>query len=253
MDIQSLFNLNGRVAVVTGGSRGIGKMIVEGYLKAGAARVYISARKVDQIEETVAEFGNQVIGLPCDLSTVDGCLSLAAQIAEREEKVDILVNNAGAGGKIVPVGEQTDASIVDTIFTNLIGPMLGSRRIIPGMISRGDGVIVNISSACSFKSWPGWSIYSAAKAGLEQFARGLYVELRPHGIRVSTIIPAWGATEFTKAADLPGHPAGDPEIAKQCIQPSEMGQTVLNICTQPKHLAVLELTLLPLVQEICPL
>ena len=65
MDIQSLFNLNGRVAVVTGGSRGIGKMIVEGYLKAGAARVYISARKVGQIEETVAEFGSQVIGLPC--------------------------------------------------------------------------------------------------------------------------------------------------------------------------------------------
>jgi NAD(P)-dependent dehydrogenase (short-subunit alcohol dehydrogenase family) len=96
MDIQSLFNLNGRVAVVTGGSRGIGKMIVEGYLKAGAARVYISARKVDQIEETVAEFGSQVIGLPCDLSTVDGCLSLAEQIAAREEKVDILVNNAGA-------------------------------------------------------------------------------------------------------------------------------------------------------------
>ncbi|WP_445949359.1 SDR family NAD(P)-dependent oxidoreductase, partial [Sphingorhabdus sp.] len=94
MDIQSLFNLNGRVAVVTGGSRGIGKMIVEGYLKAGAARVYISARKVDQIEETVAEFGSQVIGLPCDLSTVDGCLSLAEQIAAREEKVDILVNNA---------------------------------------------------------------------------------------------------------------------------------------------------------------
>ena len=84
MNIQSLFNLNGRVAVVTGGSRGIGKMIVEGYLKAGAARVYISARKVDQIEETVAEFGSQVIGLPCDLSTVDGCLSLAEQIAARE-------------------------------------------------------------------------------------------------------------------------------------------------------------------------
>ena len=68
MDIHSLFNLDGRIAVVTGGSRGIGKMIVEGYLAAGAARVYISARKVDQIEGTVAEFGDKVIGLPCDRS-----------------------------------------------------------------------------------------------------------------------------------------------------------------------------------------
>ena len=96
MDIHTLFNLDGRVAVVTGGSRGIGKMIVQGYLAAGAARVYISARKVEQIEETVAEFGERVIGLPCDLSTVEGCTSLAAVIAEREEKIDILVNNAGA-------------------------------------------------------------------------------------------------------------------------------------------------------------
>ncbi|MEQ1540562.1 MAG: SDR family NAD(P)-dependent oxidoreductase, partial [Sphingorhabdus sp.] len=96
MDLNSLFNLNGKVAVVTGGSRGIGKMIVEGYLAAGAERIYISARKVDQIEATVAEYGPKVIGIPCDLSAVEGCTSLAAQIAEREEKVDILVNNAGA-------------------------------------------------------------------------------------------------------------------------------------------------------------
>jgi NAD(P)-dependent dehydrogenase (short-subunit alcohol dehydrogenase family) len=101
MDLNSLFNLNGRVALVTGGSRGIGKMIVEGYLAAGCSRVYISARKVDQIEATVSEYGDKVIGLPCDLSTVEGCNSLAAQVAEREEKLDILVNNAGAHGALI--------------------------------------------------------------------------------------------------------------------------------------------------------
>jgi NAD(P)-dependent dehydrogenase (short-subunit alcohol dehydrogenase family) len=242
--------LQGVVSLVTGGTKGWGLGIADALKQAGAA-VWVTGRDEAAVHQAQTVHGLQ--GIAADVSKVEDWDRVVATIEKESGPIGILVNNAGAGGKIVPVGEQTDASIVDTIFTNLIGPMLGSRRIIPGMISRGDGVIVNISSACSFKSWPGWSIYSAAKAGLEQFARGLYVELRPHGIRVSTIIPAWGATEFTKAADLPGHPAGDPEIAKQCIQPSEMGQTVLNICTQPKHLAVLELTLLPLVQEICPL
>jgi len=242
--------LQGVVSLVTGGTKGWGLGIADALKQAGAV-VWVTGRDEAAVHQAQTVHGLQ--GIAADVSKVEDWDRVVATIEKESGPIGILVNNAGAGGKIVPVGEQTDASIVDTIFTNLIGPMLGSRRIIPGMISRGDGVIVNISSACSFKSWPGWSIYSAAKAGLEQFARGLYVELRPHGIRVSTIIPAWGATEFTKAADLPGHPAGDPEIAKQCIQPAEMGQTVLNICTQPKHLAVLELTLLPLVQEICPL
>jgi NAD(P)-dependent dehydrogenase (short-subunit alcohol dehydrogenase family) len=242
--------LQGVVSLVTGGTKGWGLGIAYALKQAGAV-VWVTGRDEAAVHQAQTVHGLQ--GIAADVSKAEDWDRVVAAIEKESGPIGILVNNAGAGGKIVPVGEQTDASIVDTIFTNLIGPMLGSRRIIPGMISRGDGVIVNISSACSFKSWPGWSIYSAAKAGLEQFARGLYVELRPHGIRVSTIIPAWGATEFTKAADLPGHPAGDPEIAKQCIQPSEMGQTVLNICTQPKHLAVLELTLLPLVQEICPL
>lgn len=242
--------LQGIVSLVTGGTKGWG-LGIAGALKQAGADVWVTGRDPEAVREAQTSHGLQ--GIAADVSKGEDWDRVVAAIEKASGPVGILINNAGAGGKIVPVGEQTDASILDTIATNLIGPMLGSRRIIPGMISRGDGVIVNISSACSFESWPGWSIYSAAKAGLEQFARGLYVELRPHGIRVSTIIPAWGATCFTKAADLPGHPAGDPEIAKQCIQPSEMGQTVVNICTQPKHLAILELTLLPLVQEICPL
>ena len=95
-----LFSLKGRVAVVTGGSRGIGKMIAAGFLAQGVARVYISARKAGPCEETAreltAQFDGECIALPIDISTVAGCDMLAGEIKKREQRLDILVNNAGA-------------------------------------------------------------------------------------------------------------------------------------------------------------
>src|SRR6202142_2531615 len=97
---KDLFSLQGRVAVVTGGSRGIGKMIAAGFLAQGAAKVYITARKAGPCEATAkeltAEYGGECIALPIDISTVEGCDKLAAEIIKREPKLDILVNNAGA-------------------------------------------------------------------------------------------------------------------------------------------------------------
>ena len=96
MNLNDLFGLQGRVALVTGGSRGIGRMIVEGLLAAGAERVYIVARKQEQVDETASELGDKVVGLVGDLSQMDGIQQLADEIAKREDKLDILVNNAGA-------------------------------------------------------------------------------------------------------------------------------------------------------------
>src|SRR6185436_18219491 len=90
-----LFSLKGRVALITGGSRGIGKMIAAGFIAQGA-KVYISSRKAAACEETVAELGPNCIPLPQDISTVAGCTALAEQLARHESKLDILVNNAGA-------------------------------------------------------------------------------------------------------------------------------------------------------------
>ncbi len=204
MEIQTLFNLNGRVALVTGGSRGIGKMIVEGYLKAGAARVYISARKVDQIEETVAEFGNQVIGLPCDLSTVDGCISLAAQIAEREEKVDILVNNAGAAwgadfGQFPEAGwdRVMDLNVKSLFFlTQALHPQLKAAATFDR-----PGKVINIASIDGLRINP-WQTYSyqASKAAVIHLTRRLAAELVKDNILVSGIAPGAFQSDMNKAA-----------------------------------------------------
>jgi len=92
MTLEEMFSLKGRVALVTGGSRGIGKMIVEGFLAAGIERVYISARKINEIEDTCAELGDKVIGIQGDISTMDGIEALVAEISAKESKPDSLVN-----------------------------------------------------------------------------------------------------------------------------------------------------------------
>ncbi|MEP7350737.1 MAG: SDR family NAD(P)-dependent oxidoreductase [Sphingorhabdus sp.] len=204
MNLNSLFTLDGRVAVVTGGSRGIGKMIVEGYLAAGAARVYISARKIEQIEETVAEFGSQVIGLPCDLSTVDGCLSLAGQIASREEKVDILVNNAGAAwgadfGQFPESGwdRVMDLNVKSLFFlTQALHPQLKAASTFDR-----PGKVINIASIDGMKINP-WQTYSyqASKAAVIHLTRRLAAELVKDNILVSGIAPGAFQSEMNKAA-----------------------------------------------------
>src|SRR5215218_2828325 len=93
---QDMFSLDGKVALVTGGSRGIGKMIAKGFLEAGAAKVYISSRKAPACIETAEELGPQCIPLPMDVSTVEGCKALTAAYLAKESKLDILLNNAGA-------------------------------------------------------------------------------------------------------------------------------------------------------------
>jgi NAD(P)-dependent dehydrogenase (short-subunit alcohol dehydrogenase family) len=204
MDLNSLFNLDNKVAVVTGGSRGIGKMIVEGYLAAGCARVYISARKIDQIEATVAEYGDKVIGIPCDLSSVEGCESLANQIAEREEKIDILVNNAGAAWG-ADFGTVTDAQWDRVMDLNVKGLFFLTQALHPLIKAAASferpAKVINIASIDGLRINP-WQTYSyqASKAAVIQLTRRLAAELIKDNIQVTAIAPGAFQSEMNKVA-----------------------------------------------------
>lgn len=204
MDLNSLFSLKGRIALVTGGSRGIGKMIVEGYLAAGADRVYISARKVDQIEETIAELGDKVIGIPCDLSTVDGCHSLAADLAEREEKLDILVNNAGAAWG-ADFGQFPESGWDRVMDLNVKGLFFLTQALHGTMKNAASfdrpGKVINIASIDGIKINP-WQTYSyqASKAAVIHLTRRLAAELVKDNILVSGIAPGAFQSDMNKAA-----------------------------------------------------
>lgn len=240
-------SLTNQTALVTGGAKGYGAGIAQRLREAGA-RVWITGRDEAALQATATRL--DVDWLQADVTSPTDWDRVVKTILDTTGRLDVLVNNAGGGMKIAPVVEQTDESIAASIALNLLGPLYGLRRVAPAMQAQRSGTIINISSVCARHAWPGWGVYSAAKAGLDQSAKSLALELRPHGVRVTTLIASWGVTEFTDAAGLGPR---DPAMLARCTKPTELGDHVVHIATLPAHLCLQETVLVPLVQEISPL
>ena len=237
--------ITGAKVIVTGGGSGYGKGIAAALASAGA-EVWITGRNREKLFAASGEIGARAF--VADASHGEDWDRLLAEVGE----VDILVNNAGFGGKIAPLTEQDDADIAAVIATNLTGAIMGASRVAKGMAKRRRGVIVNVSSVCALHAWPGWSVYTAAKAGLLKFSHALHTEMRPYGVRVFCLIPSWGQTDFNLAAGISGA-SEDPKLAKACIAPSELGKIVMDLIALPDHLTVPELVVQPMIQEIIPM
>jgi NADP-dependent 3-hydroxy acid dehydrogenase YdfG len=239
-------NLKNKIAIVTGASSGFGVGIAEELVKAGA-KVYIVARTTEKINTVAKKIG--AIPIVADVTKSNDWDNIFNQIIDADKRIDILVNNAGGGGVIAEISEQTDENIEQVIALNLLGAIQGCRRAAKLMKQQGFGIIINISSVCSVEAWAGWGIYAAAKAGLDQITKHLYVELRPYGAKATTIMPSWGATDFNVTANIGTF---SEDVAAKAIQPNDIGKVVVDVCQLPSHLVIPELRLLPLVQEIQP-
>ncbi len=203
--MQDLFSLAGRTALITGGSRGIGRMIAAGFLQAGA-RVYISARKAAACDATAAELSalGRCDSLPADVSTEAGMHALVAAYSARESHLDILVNNAGAAWA-APFDEFPEAGWDKVVDLNLKSPFFLTRAL-HGLLLAGaarghcakvihiasiDGVSVNPQETYS---------YAASKAGLIHLTRRMALRLAPEGIVVSAIAPGAFASDMNRIA-----------------------------------------------------
>jgi len=240
-------NFKGATAIVTGGSKGYGYGIAEA-LRAQGAEVWITGRDEADLKAAAAKLGAKAV--KADVASGADWDRLVEAVMASKGRLDILVNNAGAGVAIAPVAEQSDDAIELSIGANLTGAILGCKRAAKIMGAQKSGFIVNISSVCALHAWPGWSVYTAAKAGLSKFGHGLYTELRPLGVRVTTVTPSWGSTSFGAAAKLPERDAG---TAAKCMSPQEMGDLIVKLCSMPEHLAVPDITVQPMIQEITPM
>lgn len=213
-DVTELFSLAGRTALVTGGSRGIGKMIAAGYVAAGA-RVYISSRKASICEEAAAELsqgGGHCVALPQDVSTVDGCRQLASAYAAHEGALDILVNNAGATWG-APLGEFPEGGWDKVVDLNMKSPFFLTQALIPALKAdaRADrpSKVINIASIDGLRL-NGAEAYSyhASKAGLIHLTRRMAAELIKEHICVTGIAPGAFASDLNRAARDHGDEVG---------------------------------------------
>lgn len=212
IDIGKLFSLEGRIALVTGGSRGIGKMIVEGFLAAGAAKVYITARKADQIEATIAELGDKVVGIPMDISNMEGVKGLVAEISAREDHLDILVNNAGVAWG-ADFDEFPEAGW-DRVMDLNVKSLFFLTRDLKSLLKAGGSFdrpakVINIASIDGLKINP-WETYSyqASKAAVIHLTRRVAAHMVKDNILVSGIAPGAFQSDMNKAARDHGDAVG---------------------------------------------
>ena len=202
--MNDLFSLTGRTALITGGSRGIGRMIAQGFLAHGA-RVYISARKADACDQTAAELCalGPCVSLPADVSSIEGCRALAAAFAAREEKLDILVNNAGAAWG-APFGEFPEAGWDKVVDLNMKAPFFLTQALnalLRNAAATRPAKVINIASidGLSVNPWETFS-YAASKAGLIHLTKRMALHLAKENIVVSAIAPGAFASEMNREA-----------------------------------------------------
>jgi 3-oxoacyl-[acyl-carrier protein] reductase len=197
-------NLKGKNAIVTGGTKGIGRAIAEALISEGLS-VCISARHQSEIDDAVRELnqGNQgqAIGFVCDVRDYDQVKALINHAASELGGLDVLVNNAGIG-IFETVADTSPEDFRAVLETNLFGVFYGCHEAIPEMKKRGGGYIINISSLAGANPHPRMAAYNASKFGLNGFSEALMQEVRHDNIKVSYIMPGSVNTEF--GGDSPG-------------------------------------------------
>ena len=198
-ELDLLFRLDGRVAIVTGGSRGIGRAIAEAFALAGA-RVVVASRKGAACEETAAAIrakGGSAVAIPTHIGELDQLERLVEKTVDHFGGIDILINNA-ANALALPFGQITPEAWEKSLGANLRGPVFLMQYALPHLTTSAHASIVNVSSAAAYLFSPYIHMYAAGKAGLLAYTRALAAELAPKQIRVNAIAPGTVDTEMVQ-------------------------------------------------------
>ena len=198
--VDQLFDIEGRVAVITGGSRGIGRSIAHGFAAKGA-KVVISSRKADMCDKVVEEItadGGDAFAVPGHMGDLDDIKTLVQATVDHYGGIDIIVNNA-ANALAQDFGSITPEAWEKSFHVNLRGPVFLVQEALPYLKASEHASVINVSSAGGYLFSAFTHIYAAAKAGLISYTRSLAADLAPHGIRVNCMAPGTIDTDMVRA------------------------------------------------------
>jgi NAD(P)-dependent dehydrogenase (short-subunit alcohol dehydrogenase family) len=199
MNSHAHFDLTGRVAIVTGASRGIGQAIALAFAAAGA-QVALSSRKQESLDAVVTEIkkqGGQAIAIAAHTGDSNAVRALVAQTVERFGGVDILVNNAATNPHFGPLLTADEGQWLKILDVNVLGYFRAAQAVVPELQKRGRGKIINMASVAGLRPMPGMGVYSVSKAAVLMLTQTLAQELGPHNIQVNAIAPGVIKTRFS--------------------------------------------------------
>lgn len=232
-----------RTVIITGATSGYGLETAKLFQKNGDKVICVS-RNSEKVSQAVNKYGF-ADGFTMDVTDYSKWEELAEFAVKKYGRVDVLVNNAGGGVAIKDTVDQSKEDIDKAICLNLNSVIYGSKIIGTVMKKQKSGMIINISSVCARHCWGGWSVYAAAKAGVLNFTKGLYVELSPYGVRATTVIPAAASTGFQSSAGI--------APVEQSLKTSDIANAIWFAANQPEGAVVEEITVWGTSQEVQPL
>ena len=232
-------NLEGKVAIVTGASKGIGKAIATSLADVGV-KVVLAARTQHTVEQVAADLrksGADATAIPTDVTDVDAVQNLIQRTLDSYQKLDILINSAGNGifGSVADFDPNDWDSVINS---NLKGVYLCTKYALPYLLVQGSGQIINVLSIAAKVAFPASSAYCAAKAGALALTKVLAAEVRDQNIRVTAVLPGSVDTPFWE--DIPQHPDFD-----KMLKPEHVAQTVRSVCQQPVGMVTEEIVVMP--------
>jgi NAD(P)-dependent dehydrogenase (short-subunit alcohol dehydrogenase family) len=243
-------SLKGKAAVITGVGSGFGKATAELFAQLDQVNLVLidyNEKALAATAEVCREFGSKVVALPCDVTRTETFETALKAALDNFGQVDFLINYAGGAIKVAPIEEMDDEVNRKIIDLNLTSTIISCRTFTPQFKKQGYGKIINVSSACDRRSWPGWSVYSSTKAAVNAFTKCLYTELRPHGIAVTLLVPGGSNTGFQAAAVGVNDFEWDEEMA---VRPEHFADMVYQTCALTKGGCVSEMLIYGLAQDV---